>query len=73
VKEERGGLRSSGRHLARLLEDGGLRVIRCKAMGMISQNNTPRVLVPLLRLFDREIFWGEYLVAIAEKLQPEPA
>jgi len=67
VREERGGLRSSKSHLTRLLRDNGLEVIRCSAMGMISQNNTPRILVPLLKICDREIVWGEYLVAIAKK------
>ncbi|MFQ5902854.1 MAG: class I SAM-dependent methyltransferase [Candidatus Binatia bacterium] len=67
VREERGGLRSSKVFLTRLLRENGCRVIRCSAMGMISQNNTPQFLLPLLKRFDREIFWGEYLVAVAEK------
>jgi len=67
VREERGGLRSSKVFLERLLRESSCRVLRCSAMGMISQNNTPQFLLPLLRRFDREIFWGEYLVAIAEK------
>jgi hypothetical protein len=36
-------------------------------MGMISQNNTPGFLVPWLRRFDREMAWGEYLVAIGRR------
>jgi hypothetical protein len=33
-----------------------------------SQNNTPQALIPLLRRFDREIWWGEYIVVVAEKM-----
>jgi len=67
VREERGGLRSSRAFLIRLLHESRCRIIRCSAMGMISQNNTPQFLISLLKKFDREIFWGEYLMAIAEK------
>ena len=67
VREERGGLRSSRRFLERLLERSGLGVVRCRAMGMISQNNTPGWLIPTLRRFDREVWWGEYLIAVATK------
>jgi hypothetical protein len=34
---------------------------------MISQNNTPSALLPLLKRFDREIWYGEYVILIAEK------
>ena len=67
VREERGGLRSSRGFLSGLLRACGLHVVRCRAMGMISQNNTPAWLVPVLRVFDREIWWGEYLVAVASQ------
>ena len=69
IREERGGLRSSKGFLEKLLMSCGLQVLRCSAMGMISQNNTPAWTVPLLRVFDREIWCGEYLIAIAK--QPE--
>lgn len=67
VREERGGLRSSRAFLARLLRACGLDVVRCSAMGMISQNNTPAWTIPLLRAFDREFWWGEYLIAVGSK------
>lgn len=67
VREERGGLRSSSAYLSRLMERAGLTVVSCSAMGMISQNNTPRALVPLLKRLDREFVFGEYLVAIGTK------
>ena len=67
VRAEWGVLRSSGRTVARLLTGTGLEVVRCRAMGMITQNNTPAALTPLLRRFDREIAWGEYVVAVARK------
>lgn len=72
VKEERGVQRSSKRFLIQLLEQERLKILRCCAMGMISQNNTPQFLIPLLKTFDREIGWGEYLVAIAQKSDGRP-
>jgi SAM-dependent methyltransferase len=67
VREERGLLRSSTSYIATLMRSRGLSVIRCKAMGMISQNNTPGGLVPFLKRFDRECCYGEYVVGVAAK------
>ena len=67
VPAERGGLRSSLKALRALAERSGLNCLAAMSCGMISQNNTPSFLVPLLRRFDREIWWGEYIVLIAEK------
>jgi SAM-dependent methyltransferase len=67
VPAERGGLKSSLRRLHHELQEAGACVTASIVTGMISQNNTPRALVPLLQRFDRPIAWGEYLVAIAEK------
>jgi SAM-dependent methyltransferase len=67
VQAEHGGLRSSAGYLSGLMENAGLEVVRCSAMGMISQNNTPHALVPWLKQFDREFRFGEYLVAIGTK------
>ena len=67
------GLKSSLRRLHRELEHAGTRVTASIVTGMISQNNTPRALVPLLRWFDRPIFWGEYMVVIAERTMQTPA
>ena len=71
VKAERGGLRSTPRNVKAWLQAAGLHCRAVKAMGMISQNNTPGALVPILRAFDREFVFGEYLVAIGEKLVPQ--
>ena len=67
VRAERGGLRSSQAFLSGLLQARGLELVRCSGMGMISQNNTPAWMLPLLRRFDREMWWGEYLIAIGAK------
>lgn len=68
VSEERGGLRSSARGLTRLLKGAGLRVSHRWTTGMISQNNTPTCLVPMLRIFDRFDFaLAEYHVLIGRK------
>jgi ubiquinone/menaquinone biosynthesis C-methylase UbiE len=66
VPAERGGLKSSLRRLHHELQQAGARVTASIVTGMISQNNTPRALIPLLQRFDRPIAWGEYLVVAAE-------
>jgi SAM-dependent methyltransferase len=71
VAAERGGLRSSRSFLEHLLSAAGLSVRYFWTTGMISQNNTPRFLVPLLRLFDIDFPLGEYHVAIAAKVRQE--
>jgi ubiquinone/menaquinone biosynthesis C-methylase UbiE len=68
VPAERGGLKSCVSRLKTEVERSNLRVVASVTTGMISQNNTPRVLLPWLRKFDRPIWWGEYIVVIAEKL-----
>ena len=68
VRAERGGLKSCMARLQMEASRCGLRTLKTLTTGMISQNNTPAPLVPLLKRFDRQIWWGEYLVLIAEKL-----
>ena len=67
VKAERALLRSHAGGLRRLAESCGLIVRLSLSTGMISQNNTPASLVPLLRYFDRPFALGEYLIVVAEK------
>ena len=67
VRAERGVLKSCLSRLDSEVTRCGLRVVKTMTTGMISQNNTPAPLVPLLKRFDRPIWWGEYLVLIAEK------
>jgi len=67
VRAERGTLRSSRSALTALIARAGLELVAVAAMGMITQNLTPAALVPLLRIFDREFAFGEYLVAIARR------
>jgi SAM-dependent methyltransferase len=66
VREERGGLKSCVNRLKAELDDAGLRMVASLTTGMISQNNTPASLLPILRKFDRPIWWGEYIVMIGE-------
>jgi ubiquinone/menaquinone biosynthesis C-methylase UbiE len=67
VRAERGGLKSCMSRLEAEVARCGLRVVKTLATGMISQNNTPAPLIPILKRFDRPIWWGEYLILIAEK------
>jgi SAM-dependent methyltransferase len=68
VRAERGGLKSCTKSLEKDLRGCGLRIVRSLTTGMISQNNTPITLIPLLRRFDHQIWWGEYVVIVAEKI-----
>ena len=70
VPAERGGLKSCVGRLRGELQRAGLRVIASLTSGMISQNNTPEALVPWLRRFDGPLWWGEYILMIAEKGAP---
>jgi SAM-dependent methyltransferase len=67
VRAERGVLKSCRSRLEAEIHRCGLRLVRTLITGMISQHNTPEPLVALLKRFDRPIWWGEYLVLIAEK------
>jgi SAM-dependent methyltransferase len=67
VPAERGLLTSTKLSNLALLREVGLKPISWMTTGMISQNNTPSVFLPLLKWFDREIWYGEYVVLIAEK------
>ena len=67
VKAERALLRSHAAGLRKLVESCGLTVRLSICTGMISQNNTPFALVPLLRYFDRDFPLGEYVITVGEK------
>jgi SAM-dependent methyltransferase len=78
VRAERGALKSCVRRLENEIRRCDLQIVDTLTAGMISQNNTPARLVPFLRRYDRPIWWGEYIVMIAEKKncaprQPEPS
>ena len=67
VPEERGLLKFTRSYVSQTMQSCGLDIVRCAAMGMISQNNTPGFLIPYLKAFDRECSYGEYVVAVATK------
>jgi SAM-dependent methyltransferase len=71
VKAERASLRSHAGGLRKLAESCGLSVRLCLSTGMISQNNTPAALVPMLRYFDQPFALGEYVIIVAEKALPQ--
>ena len=68
VPAERGLLTSTRQSNFMLLAEAGLNPVSSITTGMISQNNTPQSLLPVLKHFDREIWYGEYVIWIAEKL-----
>jgi SAM-dependent methyltransferase len=65
VRAERGVLRSGARTLEPSLVAAGLDLVHAAAMGMITQNLTPTILVPLLARCDRAFRWGAYVMLIA--------
>jgi ubiquinone/menaquinone biosynthesis C-methylase UbiE len=67
VTHERGGLKFSRRYLNSLVQKAGLSPQHFWTTGMISQNKTPKSLVPLLKRFDCDFSLGEYHVTIATK------
>lgn len=67
VPAERGLLTSTRQSNFTLLYNAGLNPVSSMTTGMISQNNTPQSLLPFLKYFDREIWYGEYVIWIAEK------
>jgi SAM-dependent methyltransferase len=69
VTAERGVLKSCMSRLGAEVARCGLRVLKSLTTGMISQNNTPASMVPMLKFFDRPIWWGEYVVLITEKIR----
>jgi SAM-dependent methyltransferase len=68
VKAERGLLVSTPEYIRQELLRAGLKPIASITFGMITQNNTPKSLVPFLRRFNRPIWWGEYIVMVAQKV-----
>jgi ubiquinone/menaquinone biosynthesis C-methylase UbiE len=68
VRAERGVLKSCVSMLDAEVARCRLRILKTLTTGMISQNNTPESLVPILKRFDCPIWWGEYIVLIAEKI-----
>ncbi len=65
IAAERRATRFSRRYLAGLVKSNGLRVCYHAACGMITQNRTPRSLVPILRRLDTPNVLGAYQILIA--------
>ncbi len=65
VQAERGGLKFTRGFLNSLVQQTGARVIAHWTTGMISQNNTPAFMVPILKIFDRDLPFAEYQVLVA--------
>jgi SAM-dependent methyltransferase len=67
VRAERGLLTSTRKTNLAILHVVGLRPVSWMTTGMISQNNTPPAFLPFLKRFDREIWYGEYIILVAQK------
>jgi SAM-dependent methyltransferase len=64
---ERGGLKSSRRRLEGLMPKEGWDRGPFWTVGMVSQNNTPQWMLPILRWFDFSFPLGEYHVTLAQR------
>ncbi|MBV9120840.1 MAG: class I SAM-dependent methyltransferase [Chloroflexi bacterium] len=67
VPEERGGVKFTPAYLRGLARQAGLTTVACEAMGLIYERATPAALLPMLRIFDRPLWFGAYTVLIAVK------
>ena len=67
VPSERGGCASFRKRWFAALRKAGVDIKGCIVTGMISQQNTPRILIPFLQLFDFNFWLGEYVVIVGEK------
>lgn len=67
VKEERKALRLSLAYLERLVKSNGLKLISSFSYGLIVPNKTPKVLLPLFKLFNFKFFLGITNFIICEK------
>ena len=67
VGSEKGVRLSFKNRWRNVLEGLGFGIAGCYVTGMISQQNTPKILIPFLRLFDFNFGLGEYIVVVGEK------
>jgi len=71
VAAERGLLNSTRKSNLKLLKMAGVKPVSAMITGLISQNNTPEFMLPFLKRFDREVWYGEYVMLIAEKVHAD--
>jgi SAM-dependent methyltransferase len=65
VPAERGGLRFTAGHLRELAVQADLRVLAERTSGLVYQNRTPTFALPLLRCFDRPLWFGAYCTLVS--------
>ena len=65
-KAERGGLKFSKKYIRDLIKLNSLAPIYVESLGLITQNNTPNFAVPFLKCFEKEMFFGAYILSIAK-------
>ncbi|MFH1439362.1 MAG: class I SAM-dependent methyltransferase [Candidatus Woesearchaeota archaeon] len=66
-KEERGAIKFSRKYVEKLCRKAKLRIVYSKTTGAIVPNKTPKILVPLLKMFDNIQLIGFYILIIAKK------
>jgi len=66
-KEERGAVKFSLNYVKRLCKKEGLKITYAKTCGAIVPIKTPKLLIPLFRLFDNIPMLGFYILVIAKK------
>jgi SAM-dependent methyltransferase len=67
VKAERGVLLSCMKRWRNTITALGIEIVSGMTTGMITQENTPAFMVPILKLFDCKFFLGEYIILVGRK------
>ena len=67
MKEERKALKFSLSYLEKLVKLNGLKLVSSFSYGLIVPNKTPKILLPLFRLFNFRFFFGITNFVICEK------
>lgn len=67
VKAERGVLVSCINKWKNAIASLDIEIVAGMTTGMITQENTPEFMVPILKLFDFKFFLGEYIILIGKK------
>lgn len=69
VSSERGMMFSDIKKWSAIIKGLNISIISSSVTGMVSQQNTPAFMVPLLKFFDFNFFLGEYIILVCKKAE----
>ncbi|MBM3251499.1 MAG: class I SAM-dependent methyltransferase [Candidatus Omnitrophica bacterium] len=67
VPSEKGMLFSDIKKWRTIIKSQNISIISSSITGMVSQQNTPSFMVPLLKFFDFNFLFGEYIILVCKK------